>query len=62
MIMEIDMKEIYDLREGKGIFYINNGNRYEGDWKNDKYEGKGIFYYNKGDKYEGDFKNGLKEG
>ena len=53
-------------REGKGIFYYNNGNRYEGDFKNDKKEGKGKFYYNsgkwKGNRYEGDFKNDKKEG
>jgi len=30
-------------REGKGIYYWNDGDRYEGDWKNDKKEGKGIF-------------------
>ncbi len=30
------------LREGKGIFYWNDGDRYEGDYKNDKKEGKGI--------------------
>ena len=28
--------------EGKGIYYYNNGDRYEGDFKNDKREGKGI--------------------
>jgi antitoxin component YwqK of YwqJK toxin-antitoxin module len=43
-------------REGKGIFYYNNGDRYEGDYKNDKREGKGILYFNDGDRYEGDFK------
>ena len=32
------------LREGKGIFYWNDGDRYEGDWKNGKFEGKGISY------------------
>ena len=25
-----------DLKEGKGIFYFNNDNRYEGDFKNIK--------------------------
>ena len=50
------------LREGKGIIYFNNGDRYEGDWKNDKKEGKGIFYFNNGDRYEGDFKNDTFEG
>ena len=30
--------------------YYNNGNRYEGDWKNDKKEGKGIYYFNNGDR------------
>ena len=33
-------------REGKGIFYHNNGDRYEGEYKNDKRERKGIYYYN----------------
>ena len=34
------------LREGKGIFFLNNGDRYGGDWKNYKYEGRGVYYYN----------------
>ena len=38
-------------KEGKGIFYYKNGNRYEGDWRNDKKEGKGIAYYQNGDRY-----------
>ena len=54
------------LAEGKGIFYGNSGDRYEGDWKNDKREGKGIYYYNsgawKGDRYEGEWRNHKKEG
>ena len=45
------------LREGKGIKYLNNGNRYEDELRNYKMEGKGIYYYNtepwKGDIYEG---------
>ena len=36
--------------EGKGIYYFNNGDRYEGEWKNDKREGKGKYYYNNGDR------------
>ena len=49
-------------KEGKGIYYYNDGDRYEGDWKNDIREGKGIYYYNDGERYEGDWKNGKKEG
>ena len=49
-----------DKREGKGIYYWNNGSRYEGDFKNDNREGLGIYYYNNGDKYEGDRKNDRK--
>ena len=33
---------IDNKREGKGIFYYNNGARYEGNWKNNLKEGKGI--------------------
>ena len=29
-----------------GIMYWNDGDRYEGDWRNDKKEGKGILYFN----------------
>ena len=53
-------------KEGKGIYYFNDGDRYEGDFKNDKREGKGIYYFNnepwKGDRYEGDWKYDIKEG
>ena len=47
-----------DKKEGKGIMYLKNSDRYGGDFRNDKYEGKGVYYYNKetfkGDRYEGD--------
>ena len=51
------------LKEGKGIFYFNDGDICEGDWRNGKMEGKGIYYYNKsGNRYESDFRNNKKEG
>ena len=28
----------YSNMEGKGIYYCNDGDRYEGDWRNDKME------------------------
>ena len=37
--------------------YYNNGDRYEGDFRNDKREGKGIFYFNNGDRQMGDYYN-----
>ena len=44
--------------EGKGIYYYNkSGNRYEGDFRNNKKEGKGIFYYNNGDRRMGNYYN-----
>ena len=45
------------LAEGKGIYYYNNGEIYEGDWKNDKREGKGIYYFKNGDRMMGDYLN-----
>ena len=29
--------------EGKGIYYWNNGDRYDGEWKNGLYEGREFF-------------------
>ena len=52
--------------EGKGIFYFNSGqwkgDRYEGEYKNDKKEGKGIYYYNNGDIEIGDYLEGKEIG
>ena len=50
------------MRNGKWIYYYDNGDRYEGDWRNDKAEGKRIYYFNNGDRYEGDYRNDKKEG
>ena len=50
------------LREGKDIYYYNDGDRYEGDWRNGKKEGKGIYYLKDGERYEGDFRNSNFEG
>ena len=58
LIMEIDMKEILMMIKGRKRNNIyKNGNRYEGNYKNNKSEGKGIYYWNNGDRYEGDWKN-----
>ena len=40
----------------------NNGDKYTGEWKNDKREGKGIMEYENGNIYDGEWKNDLKEG
>ena len=43
--------------EGKGIYYWNNGDRYEGDLKDNNREVKGIMYYKDGTTKEGIWKN-----
>ena len=32
-------------KNGKGIFYFNNGNIYDGEWKDGKEDGKGTFLF-----------------
>ena len=39
------------------MWFSDEGDRYEGDWKNDKMEGKGIHYYKNGDRVMGDYSN-----
>ena len=51
------------IREGYGIYYYKNGNKYDGNWKDNKKEGKGSFFYSdKGEVYKGDFVNDLPNG
>ena len=45
------------MREGKGVFKLNDGKVYEGEFKNDKMEGKRVLKCTNGDVYEGGFKN-----
>lgn len=53
-----------------GTQYYDNGDKYEGQWKDDQKLGKGnnpnnklgTMIYSNGDRYEGDWKNDLREG
>jgi hypothetical protein len=50
--------------------YYENGDRYEGEWSNNKKHGRGrlriwrvgICYYANGNVYEGELKNDMKDG
>lgn len=44
-------------RHGKGIYRWNNGETYNGDWKNDRMNGYGVFTKVDGSVYEGEFKD-----
>ena len=52
---------INGLAEGRGIWYGTKepfvGDRYEGEFRNNKKEGKGIYYYSNGDREMGDYFN-----
>ena len=41
------------MRHGKGTWMMINGDKYEGDYLNDKKNGKGVYIWKTGDKYEG---------
>ena len=43
------------MREGKGKFYYKNGDKYEGDWENDRRLGKGKLFFEDGGIFEGIF-------
>ncbi len=41
-----------DSFNGKGTKYFANGNKYTGDWVDDKMIGRGIYTWLNGDRYE----------
>jgi len=52
-----------DLFNGKGIYHDNStGNKYDGNWINNKKEGNGTEYWPNGDYYIGGWKNMKKNG
>ena len=50
------------LKKWKRVEIWKVGERFVGDFINDKREGYGVYYYAGGDRYEGNFKNNKKEG
>jgi hypothetical protein len=59
-----------DLKSGKGILLsykvgvmvYPNGDRYEGEWTDNKPNGEGTMNYKDGNKYVGEWKSGKKTG
>jgi len=49
-------------RHGKGTMNFNNGDKYVGQWRNDKFNGFGILEKANGEKYEGNWKNNKMHG
>jgi len=44
--MEKEKLKVNNELKAIGTLYYSNGNKYEGEWKNDKMEGKGILFFN----------------
>ncbi|HAS43762.1 MAG TPA: hypothetical protein DCS93_24990 [Microscillaceae bacterium] len=47
---------------GQGFGLYSNGNRYQGDWKNNLYHGVGTLYWSDGEYYNGNFQFGKRQG
>jgi C-terminal processing protease CtpA/Prc len=47
---------------GQGIYYWNNGHKYEGTWENGKRTGQGTYTWPSGEKYIGNWLNGNRSG
>ena len=41
------------LRNGYGVLYLKNKERFQGQWKNSKKQGQGYYYYANGEFYKG---------
>ena len=54
--------EIGDIKEGYGFHVYENGDAYEGEWKNNKRNGYGRFTYAGGTVYEGNYLDDYEDG
>jgi len=50
------------MPNGKGTFTYANGNKFVGEFKDDKYNGQGTFTFADGMKYVGEWKDGKRDG
>lgn len=52
-----------NTKSGIGVFYFANGDRYQGNWKGDRFNGYGNYFFDSsGDMYCGNWVDGLKHG
>ena len=51
-----------EIPNGKGKYFFNNGEIYEGSIKEDKFEGNGKYIYENGEYYIGEWKEDLRNG
>ncbi len=51
-----------DCENGQGLYIWQNGERYEGDWRNGKFEGRGSYTWADGSKYSGNWQSGRRNG
>ncbi len=49
-------------RHGRGTLTSASGDKYVGEWKNDKKHGHGTYEYSSGEKYKGEWEQGKKHG
>jgi len=47
------------MTKGKGRLIHQDGDVYEGEWKDNKASGKGLYIHYDGAKYEGDWENDI---
>ena len=52
--IEEDLGIKNNVKEGKGILYYKNKEKYEGDWKNNAMHGFGVFTWEDFTKYKGE--------
>ena len=49
-------------KHGKGVFNYENGDKYDGEWKDNKKDGYGTYSYSNGDMFDGYFVAGKRHG
>lgn len=47
------------LKQGRGVYAWDNGDRYDGKFTNDRPDGSGKYHFANGDSYEGDVRSGV---
>jgi len=51
-----------EVGDGRGSYYFDEGDVYEGKWTCGRFEGKGTYRFTNGDVYTGTFKGGTPDG